>query len=82
MALNKKYREQDWDNVGYETATTGVKVHVKHSAVDFYDEVETLKGEQPFDKDSEAYVTWRDSFNKKMRHFNAMIGWRAFKLAY
>lgn len=78
--LTKKYREQDWDNVGYETATNTKKEMVKSSAVDLYDEVETLKGEQPFDKKTEAYETWRQKFNKKIAYFNGIIGYRAYKL--
>jgi hypothetical protein len=78
--LNKKYREQDWNNIGYETAINTQKEMVRSSPVDFYDEVENLKGEQPFDKKSEAYFTWKQRVNKKIAYYNGIIGWRAFKL--
>ena len=78
--LNKKYREQDWNNTEYETATNTKKEMVRSSPVDFYDEVEDLKGQQPFDKKSEAYIVWKQSTNKKIAYFNGIIGWRAFKL--
>lgn len=77
--LNKKYREQDWNNVGYETATVNKREIVKHSAVDFYDEVEDLRGQQPFDKQSPAYEQWKRHFKYKLRYFNAIVGYNAFK---
>jgi hypothetical protein len=78
--LNRKYRETDLNNTEYETACSTIKEKVRHSAVDFYDEVENLKGMQPFDKKSEAYDKWKLMVNKKIAYFNGIIGWRCYKL--